>query len=384
MIQDILLNHLEDNPYNSRINYSPQQIKTLAQSIDRHGLLSPIKVRKIGDRFQIVYGHRRVRAVQFLKFLVISADVCELSDEDMLELSYAENVAREDLSDYEKALYFDRMNKEFHKTYEEIGAAYHVSRAQICNYVRMTRLFDERTLAINPWISGYLVQITERHARALSRVDDPTKRMTLMKSVVEDDLSVRDLERMIVGFRGWLNSRTEDRFLGQDKYDLYSRDHEELEYPGGINLSEILELRNAVESQFRLPSLGGDYQSFMEMITRDLEYSLFSIYAGGELKVGTDALKVEEDWFYSTGRSVRMTIRNFRTKFFGKIALATCHLDVEESSDPKLTLGTYGGTIIYVRRQRKWKILHEHWSKIAEQSRDGSCSPGYTSNADLR
>jgi ParB family chromosome partitioning protein len=94
MIQDILLNHLEDNPYNSRINYSPQQIKTLAQSIDRHGLLSPIKVRKIGDRFQIVYGHRRVRAVKFLKFPVISADVCELSDEDMLELSYAENVAR--------------------------------------------------------------------------------------------------------------------------------------------------------------------------------------------------------------------------------------------------------------------------------------------------
>jgi ParB family chromosome partitioning protein len=117
---EIDLGLLDDNPFNSRLNYDYREIELLAQSISEHGLLSPIKVRKKANRYQVVFGHRRVRAMKLLKLTTIPADLCELSDQQMCEMSFAENVSREDLSDYEKALHFEKMNREFGKTYEEI------------------------------------------------------------------------------------------------------------------------------------------------------------------------------------------------------------------------------------------------------------------------
>lgn len=383
MIKDVPLDRVEDNPFNSRLSYSSEQIELLARSIEKYGLLSPAMVRRIGEKYQLVYGHRRARALRLLKLPMIRADVQDLTDEQMLHLSYAENVVRADLSDYEKALYFEKMNIDFGKTYEEIGAVYNVSRAQICNYVRMTRLFDELTLLRDHSVVSLLVRITERHARALSRVGDPAKRLSLLKSTVEDGLSVRDLERMIVGFRGWLDAEVRNGDVespGSSSGEFYLKGQGLPIREGaseGPSRRDLLELRNALESEFRLPRLG-DFQSFDEIFAKDPEYGLFSMYAGGSLKLGREALKVEEDWFYSIGRNVTTTISDFRAQFFGNIALATCRLDVEASSDPKVLPGSYGGTVVFVNRHRRWKILHEHWSKLSTPNVWFDCSPGKT------
>src|SRR5271169_1003992 len=118
---DIPLSLIDDNPFNCRKSYIKQEDQKLANSLKLLGLMSPVKLRRNGLRYQLVYGHRRVRAARSLSWQTIRAEVEDLSDESMLELSLVENIERKNLSDFETAISYWRMNREFGMTFEEIG-----------------------------------------------------------------------------------------------------------------------------------------------------------------------------------------------------------------------------------------------------------------------
>ena len=157
----------------------------------------------MGDRYQIVFGQRRSKAGRLLGWNTISAEIKNLGDEEMIEISLAENLSREDLSDYEKALCFRRMKVEFGRTYGEIGSLVGLSESHVCNYVRMIELFDDDTLRKHPSLITELHKISEHHARILLRVSDMNDRIQMLKLVVSENLSVRDLDRMSQRFRSW-------------------------------------------------------------------------------------------------------------------------------------------------------------------------------------
>ena len=202
---DIPIDIIDDNPFNSRMNYSEKSLEAMKSSLARVGLLNAIKVRRMKDRYQVVYGHSRLKAARALNWNRIRAEVCDISDGQMCQLSLIENVARDDLSDYEKAVSFYRLKEQFGRTCEEIGKELGLSKQHVCNYISMLDLFDETALSRDPSLRSALCQITEHHARVLSRIEDEQARVDALRLVVLEGFSVRDLERSIrhlgVGFR---------------------------------------------------------------------------------------------------------------------------------------------------------------------------------------
>ncbi|MGI0090531.1 MAG: ParB/RepB/Spo0J family partition protein, partial [Nitrososphaerales archaeon] len=106
MIEEIPLSLVVDNPFNSRKQYDQQGVEQLSESLRQSGLLNPIGVRKNAGKYEIIFGHRQIRAARLLHWKDIRADVSDVSDEQMLQISLVENLQRENLSDFEKAICF--------------------------------------------------------------------------------------------------------------------------------------------------------------------------------------------------------------------------------------------------------------------------------------
>ena len=159
MLLDLPISSIDWNPYNSRTVYSAIAIDRLAESLRANGQLTTVKVRPSAEhegRYELIFGHRRVMAARKLGWKTIRAEIVKIAEEEMMSQSLVENFEREDLSDYEKALIFERMNREFGKTYEQIGRMIGISKQHVSNYLAMLRLFDPDVLSSNPEILNSL------------------------------------------------------------------------------------------------------------------------------------------------------------------------------------------------------------------------------------
>lgn len=343
--QEIALDQIQDNPFNSRLYFEEGRVRRLASSIGQHGLLHPVKVRPNGAAFELAYGHRRVRAARLLGWTKIPAEVCTLSDEELLMFSLAENMERQDLSDYEVGLSYSRLHKKFNKTYDEIGAMAGCSKQHVSNLVAMTRLFDEEELRRDPTIEGLLFAISEHHARLLARIEDRDGRAKALRLTVSEGMSVRDLERAVQKLGGWFDG--EDPVTGE--YAPTSGD--------GQVENDFSQIRRLLLLEYELPHTG-DFQRFSHFHNFDDQFSLVSSYLTERLFEGRDAYAQEKNWFYSVGPNVKAKIKEMKVRFFNDVALAT--LTVGYSG--KGVSATTFGSVVFVKK-RGWRIVHEHWSR---------------------
>jgi ParB family transcriptional regulator, chromosome partitioning protein len=346
--EEILLDLIHDNPYNSRLEYKQEEIDSLARSLDRFGILCPIKVRALNQEYHIVYGHRRVRAARSLGWSKIKAELGSYSNEEMLELSLAENSCRKDLSDYELALVFKRMSIDFGKTYDEIGNVVGLSKTHVCNYLRMTRLFENSILDADASLRRSMFKISEHHARILLQVEDPQTRANLLKLAVTDSLSVRDLERMISKLRGWFRSNRDEDEIPAELDPSDKRDSEEI--------------RDILTAEFNLPH-HGDFESFQNLHSFGPSFSVYSIASFSRLE-NEAAIQREKEWFYSMAPKTTPKIRNLRVQVFGNVAIATLHVHFDSDS----TWKAWRGTVCFIRKSGHWKIIHEHYSEVSPLS----------------
>ncbi|MDG7000286.1 MAG: ParB/RepB/Spo0J family partition protein, partial [Nitrososphaerota archaeon] len=206
MTDTFSLDLIEPGCYNSRIRYSSSNIERLAHSLDENGQLTPIRIRTSQNhpgKFEIIDGHRRFIAAKKLGWKMIRGELVDKNDEQTYCESLIENYEREDLSDYEKALFFERMNKEFRRTYEEIGRMVNLSKQQVGSYVAMLRLFSPSQIASNSGLADSIHQLSEHHARILSRVQDREAREDLTLMVVRRHLSVRELTNSVSHLKVW-------------------------------------------------------------------------------------------------------------------------------------------------------------------------------------
>ena len=122
------------------------RLEDLARSIKSNGVIQPIVVRKMGDRFQIIAGERRWRAAQkagLLRVPVVVRDVAAGQERSLLEMALVENIQRENLNPIDEALAYRRLSDEFHLTQEDIATAVGKDRASVANFLRLLKLPDE-------------------------------------------------------------------------------------------------------------------------------------------------------------------------------------------------------------------------------------------------
>jgi ParB family chromosome partitioning protein len=162
----------------------------LARSIQSSGIIQPLVVRPIGNRFQLIAGERRWRAAQRAGLTKISAIVRQVPDELALEMTLVENIQREDLNAIEAARAFERLMDEFRLTQEMVAERTGKDRATVANSIRLLKL--EPT--IQDWIEEG--KLTAGHGRALLAVADLPLRMRYAQRAARGGLTVRQIERL--------------------------------------------------------------------------------------------------------------------------------------------------------------------------------------------
>lgn len=187
----ISLNLIKSNDEQPRKSFDNEKIAELAQSIKEHGIIQPIILNKKGDYYIIVAGERRWRAAKFLGLKEVPAIVMELAEKDILEVSLIENIQRQDLNPIEEAMAYKKLLSEFNLTQEELSKRVGKSRVAISNVIRLTNLSET--------VKQYLIDevITEGHGRALLAIEDPEIQCEIAQKVIDEKLSVRELEKLI-------------------------------------------------------------------------------------------------------------------------------------------------------------------------------------------
>jgi len=187
------LDLLTPNPRQPRSHIDESRLEELAQSIRANGVIQPVVVRKIGDRYEIVAGERRWRAAQRAGLLKVPVAVRDVPDEKLLEVALVENIQRDDLNPIEEAQAYRRLADELQMSQEEIAAAVGKDRTTVANAMRLLRLPDE---VKNDLSAGAL---TVGHARALLALPDEAAQRRVAREIVARSISVRETEALIRG-----------------------------------------------------------------------------------------------------------------------------------------------------------------------------------------
>jgi len=220
---EVDVDRLSPNDLQPRGQMDHTALEQLAQSISSSGIIQPIVVRKVGDRFQIIAGERRWRAAKIAGLLRVPVVVREVRDGDeraLLEMALIENIQREDLNPIEEALAYRRLADQFDMTQEAIAAAVGKDRTTVANVVRLLRLPDE---VRNEVASG---RLSMGHARALLGLSDETGQRQLARDVIARSLSVRETESLVK--KGVAEGKSESKTLKPSPaQDVHTRAAEE-------------------------------------------------------------------------------------------------------------------------------------------------------------
>ena len=188
------IDRLTPNELQPRAFVDEARLQELAQSIKANGVIQPIIVRRLGNRFQLIAGERRWRAARLAglaRVPIIVRDVAPGQERSLLEIALIENIQREDLNPIEAALAYRRLSDEFQLKQEDIAAAVGKDRASIANYLRLLKLPDEIRNEIG---SG---RLSMGHARALLSLGDEADQRRLARDVIARHLSVRETESLV-------------------------------------------------------------------------------------------------------------------------------------------------------------------------------------------
>lgn len=182
---------IERNPFQPRREFDETEIDSLSDSIQEHGLLQPVLVRRIDERYQLVAGERRLRAAIKAGWNEVPVQVIEADDRQTAEIAIVENLQRKDLNPLEKAASFQRYLETYGCTQDELAKRLQIDRSTIANLIRLLELPDEVQQAVR------LGQITQGHARALLPLGDEREQTEFCRRVVAEGMSVRTVESLV-------------------------------------------------------------------------------------------------------------------------------------------------------------------------------------------
>lgn len=190
-IAQIEIDKIETNPFQPRTDFDENALNELSESIKNQGVIQPVTVRKMGyDKYQLISGERRLRASKMAGLKQIPVFIRVANDEQMLEMALIENIHRENLNAIEVAISYQRLLEECQLTQDQLSEKVGKDRSTVANFLRLLKLPAEVQIAIR---DGY---ITMGHARALVNISDKSKQLIILKRIIDEDLSVRQVEML--------------------------------------------------------------------------------------------------------------------------------------------------------------------------------------------
>ena len=191
-LEIIPVDYIRPNPYQPRRVFSEDSMNELAHSIKRYGLLQPITVRRLSQKyFEIIAGERRWRAVCRAGFTHIKAVVQSVVDEDSAMIALIENLQRENLHFFEEAEGYMNLLKEHGMTQEELARRLGKNQSTVANKMRILKL----PVSVKEQITMY--KLSERHARALLRLHNEEAQLKLIRDIKAKGLSVKLTEELV-------------------------------------------------------------------------------------------------------------------------------------------------------------------------------------------
>lgn len=185
------LEEILPNRFQPRIKFDEQAITELSESIKEHGVIQPIIVRGIGDKYEIIAGERRYKASVMAGKTHIPAIVVSLNDKDASEIALIENVQRQDLTPIEEAISYRKILDMGYLTQEDLATKLGVAQSTVANKLRLLNLDDE--------VQDALLEekISERHARSLLKLSKASMQREMLKKIINERLTVRKTDEEI-------------------------------------------------------------------------------------------------------------------------------------------------------------------------------------------
>lgn len=190
-VKYLYLDDIIPNRFQPRENFDEQALKELAVSIKEHGVIQPIVVRQIGEKYEIIAGERRYKASTMAGLTKIPAIIRNLDDKESSKVALIENLQRRDLTPIEEARTYQKILELDALTQEELARTMGKSQSAVANKLRLLSLTEEVQDAL------LHEQISERHARSLLNITDPQKQVDMLKKVISSRMTVRELDEEI-------------------------------------------------------------------------------------------------------------------------------------------------------------------------------------------
>ncbi len=191
-IAELDVGKIEANPFQPRSDFDEMMLRELAESIKAQGIIQPVTVRKMGrEHYQLIAGERRLKASKIAGLETIPAFIRVANDEQMLEMALIENIHRKNLNAIEVAISYKRLIDECDLTQERLSGKVGKNRTTITNFLRLLKLPPEVQIALRD------SSISMGHARALLSVEYEGTQLRLLKLILDEGLSVRQIEQMV-------------------------------------------------------------------------------------------------------------------------------------------------------------------------------------------
>jgi len=189
-VKSIRISEIEPNPGQPRHNFDQISLEELAQSIRENGVITPLTLRKKGEKYQIIAGERRWRASRLAGLREVPAHVIEADDRTAFALGLIENLQRQDLDPMEEAAGYKTLMEEYGMTQEQAAERVGKSRPAVANALRLLQLPEHIAALVSDR------ELSAGHGRAVLSLKDPVKQDKLVQLILQDNLSVREAEKL--------------------------------------------------------------------------------------------------------------------------------------------------------------------------------------------
>jgi ParB family transcriptional regulator, chromosome partitioning protein len=209
-IREVVPELVDPNPHQPRQNFDANELQALAASIRVHGILQPLVVTKVGSRFELIAGERRLRAAKIAGLDTVPVIVRSFDEQEKLELALIENIQRAELNPLELATAYRKLVDQFNMSLADISQRVGRERSTVSNTMRLLHLPIEAKHAL---VDG---RITEGHARVILSIEEADKQLMILDMMIRKHWTVRQAEEYARGFRGVLGSakKAEARIAG--------------------------------------------------------------------------------------------------------------------------------------------------------------------------
>jgi len=188
---ELKIAEIQPNPFQPRRYFDPTMLQELAESIKEYGVMQPVLVRMVDEKYQLISGERRFRASQLAGKETIPAIIAQLGDKEVAEMALIENLQREDLSYFEEAEGYARLIEEFQITQEEVAKKMGKSQPTIANKLRLLQISEPVRREISVDV------ITERHVRALLKLKKEDLQLDALHRIYQFNFNVKQTEALV-------------------------------------------------------------------------------------------------------------------------------------------------------------------------------------------